>query len=175
MNNNTEKQINVYKQAVEFMSQFATVDQLAVVKAYVAGFEANPIDRRVTDAVDPQPYIAICCGEDNKPTGVRIIGLGENFVVALHDAKVGDKTEFTWEEACKLNAPTKKQAACMEAVWDELNDLLEKAGGDRLDDGCWRWTRTEYISDYAWLYYGDGGLLDYYNERISYTVRPVLA
>lgn len=185
-----ERPIELYKQAYDYASRFDHVDRLDVIKAYMAGHDkANKQNGlinvsgaqsvagfvpAVLKETSEQPYLSIAYDEADMDYGVRIIGLGENFVVALHDAK--DGKEVTWDEACKLKAPTKKQAALMFAVWDELNAMLQEAGGDRLDDGNWRWTSTEHSGYHAWYYGGTNGKLYSLNFKLSsYTVRPVLA
>ena len=182
-----ERPVELYKQAYDYASRFNHVDRLDVIKAYMAGNDkanrqngllnvsgAQPVAGfvpAVLEETNEQPYLSIAYDEADMAYGVRIIGLGENFVVALHDAK--DGKEVTWEEACKLKAPTRKQAALMSAVIDELNDMLEKAGGERM--AGWYWTSTEYNGYGAWCYTGSNGLLDYDAKYNSYTVRPVLA
>lgn len=184
-----ERPVELYKQAYDYASRFNNVDRLDVIKAYMAGHDkanrqngllnvsgAQPVAGfvpAVLKETSEQPYLSIAYDEADMAYGVRIIGLGENFVVALHDAK--DGKEVTWEEACKLKAPTKKQAALMFAVWDELNAMLQEAGGDRLDDGNWRWTSTEYNGNGAWYYSGTNGNLSNNGKYDSITVRPVLA
>lgn len=184
-----ERPVELYKQAYDYASRFDHVDRLDVIKAYMAGHDkankqngllnvsgAQPVAGfvpAVLKETGEQPYLSIAYDEADMAYGVRIIGLGENFVVALHDAK--DGKEVTWEEACKLKAPTKKQAALMFAVWDELNAMLQEAGGDRLDDGNWRWTSTECTGYSAWYYTGAYGRLNYGSKDYSSTVRPVLA
>ena len=175
------------KSAYDYASMFEAnkIDRLTIVKAYLAGRKKelgllNVSGAQTVAGFVPavlketeQPYLSIAYDEADMAYGVRIIGLGENFVVALHDAK--DGKEVTWDEACKLKAPTKKQAALMFAIWDELNAMLQEAGGDRLDDGNWRWTSTESHGFSAWYYSGTNGKLSYDRKGLSYTVRPVLA
>lgn len=187
-----ERPDELCKKAYDYASRFDSsdvIDRLDIIRAYMSGHDearrengllnvsgAQPVEGfvpAVLKETGEQPYLSIAYDEADMAYGVRIIGLGENFVVALHDAK--DGKEVTWEEACKLKAPTKKQAALMSAVIDELNDMLEKAGGDRLDDGNWRWTSTEYYGNYAWYYSGTTGRLNVTYKHYSYTVRPVLA
>lgn len=168
-----ERPVELYKQAYDYASRFDHVDRLDVIKAYMAGHDKANKQNGLLNVSGEQPYLSIAHDEDDMYYGVRIIGLGENFVVALHDAK--DGKQVTWEEACKMKAPTRKQAALMFAVWDELNAMLQEAGGDRLDDGCWRWTSTEYSGDFAWFYSGTSGRLYDDFKYGSRTVRPVLA
>lgn len=178
-----ERPVKLYKQAYDYASRFDHVDRLDVIKAYMAGHDKANKQNGLPNVSGEQPavikeangqlYLLIVHDETDMYYGVRIVGLGENFVVALHDAK--DGKQVTWEEACKMKAPTKKQAALMFAVWDELNDMLQEAGGDRLDDGNWRWTSTEFSGTGAWLYGGTYGRLTYLSKDCSRTVRPVLA
>ena len=118
-------------------------------------------------------YLSIAYDEDGVAYGVRIIGLGENFVVALCDVEGGE--EVTWDEACNLKAPTKKQATLMSAVWDELNAMLQEAGGYALSDGVRRWTSTEYADNSAWYYIGSDDILRVILKCYRYGVRSVLA
>ena len=182
-----ERPVELYKQAYDYASRFNHVDRLDVIKAYMAGNDkanrqngllnvsgAQPVAGfvpAVLEETNEQPYLSIAYDEADMAYGVRIIGLGENFVVALHDAKYGK--EVTWEGACKLKAPTRKQAALMSAVIDELNDMLEKAGGERM--AGWYWTSTDYYGYAAWLGSGTNGELNYGYKSSSCTVRPVLA
>lgn len=187
-----ERPVELCKKAYDYATVFDSsdvIDRLDIIEAYMSGHDearrengllnvsgAQPVAGfvpAVLKETGEQPYMSIAYDEADMAYGIRIIGLGENFVVALHDAK--DGKEVTWEEACKLKAPTKKQAALMFAVWDELNAMLQEAGGDRLDDGNWRWTSTEYSGNGAWYYTGTDGSLNCYFKGISCTVRPVLA
>lgn len=195
-----ERPVELCKKAYDYATVFDSsdvIDRLDIIEAYMSGHDearrengllnvsgAQPVAGfvpAVLKETGEQPYMSIAYDEADMAYGIRIIGLGENFVVALHDAKDGN-----WDEACKLKAPTKKQATLMFAVWDELNAMLQEAGGDRLDDGNWRWTSTEYSGGSvwlyngtsggsAWLYNGTYGKLDYTLKSNSYTVRPVLA
>lgn len=187
-----ERPVELYKKAYDYATVFDSsdvIDRLDIIEAYMSGHDearrengllnvsgAQPVAGfvpAVLKETGEQPYMSIAYDEADMAYGIRIIGLGENFVVALHDAK--DGKEVTWEEACKLKAPTKKQAALMFAVWDELNAMLQEAGGDRLDDGNWRWTSTEYIGLIAWCCSGTPGTLLANFKSHSSTVRPVLA
>lgn len=185
-----ERPVELCKKAYDYATVFDSsdvIDRLDIIEAYMSGHDearrengllnvsgAQPVAGFVPAVIketSEQPYLSIAYDEADMAYGVRIIGLGENFVVALHDAK--DGKEVTWEEACKLKAPTKKQAALMSAVIDELNDMLEKAGGERM--AGWYWTSTEYSGTYAWYYDGTNGRLTRSSKDSSYTVRPVLA
>ena len=163
------------------------IDRLDAIEAYVSNRNKARIERllnvsgaqpvacfvpAVLKENNEQPYLSIAY-EAGEASGVRITGLGEDFVVALHD-DIRDGKEVTWDEACKLNAPTKKQAALMFAVWGELNAMLQEAGGDRLDDGNYRWTSTGYTDNRAWFYYGTHGSLYHDLKNCSNSVRHVL-
>lgn len=185
-----ERPDELCKKAYDYASRFDSsdvIDRLDIIRAYMSGHDearrengllnvsgAQPVEGfvpAVLKETGEHPYLSIAYDEADMAYGVRIIGLGENFVVALHDAK--DGKEVTWEEACKLKAPTKKQAALMSAVIDELNDMLEKAGGERM--AGWYWTSTECYGYDAWYFTGAyGKLLDVYKSD-SNAVRPVLA
>ena len=178
--NNTELMSLAYKEACDYAARLSAddnIDRLTIVGAYVTGVEATlakKLDMLAEDidkAATVQSYMYIERNDKNEVAGIRIKALGESFLVTLHDHK--DRVE--WAEACKLNAPTRKQAAIMSAVWDELNDLLEKAGGDRFDEDRWYWTKSEYYGGNAWFFTGYSGILRNYRKNHSYSVRPVLA
>lgn len=176
------------KPAYDYASMFEAnkIDRLTIVKAYLAGRKtelnlkgvlnvegAKPTDfvPAILKETEQQPYLQVAYDEADMAYGVRVTGMGESFVVALHDAKYGQ--EVTWEEACEFKAPTKKQAALMIAVLDELNEMLESAGGDRLRG--WYWTATEYSGSHAWLYLGTNGKSDCNAKLHANTVRSVFA
>lgn len=178
--NNTELMNTAYKEACDYAARLSAddnIDRLTIVDAYVTGVEntlAKKLDMLAEDidrAATMQPYMYIERNDKNEVAGVRINALGESFLVTLHD----HKDRVTWAEACKLNAPVRKQSAIMEAVWDELNDMLEQAGGDRFDEDRWYWTKSEFYGNIAWLFTGYNGTLDNSRKDGSYSVRPVLA
>lgn len=167
---------SMIKEAFDYARKVEQVDRFTVAQAYLDGRKRNfmvAVDLANTETSKQVKgeYLSVEKDEDGNVTGVRVTGLGESFVVALKDC---DK-EMDWYEACKNNAPSKKQALIMNAVAKELSDLLEANGGERIDDGKWRWTKDEYYGNIAWLYIGNVGRLTYYTKHDSDSVRPVLA
>ena len=116
--------------------------------------------------------VSIRMNEDGEPMGVRIQTLDEDFTIALHDAC---DHNINADEARALGqAPTKKQALIICAYLDEIQDTLEKAGGDRLDG--WYITCADYNAYSTWVFYSAGGCI-YSNTRYGtyFRSRPVLA
>jgi hypothetical protein len=145
------------------------VDRLTVMKAYLAGHKRASLTSSVPEPVE-KDYLSVRKDDNGEAIGIRVTALGEDFTVALKDCE----KEMDWHEACKHNAPTKKQALIMSAIAGELSDMLDANGGQRIDDGKWRWTCDEYNGSTAWLYSGTCGTLGN-NKYNSNTVRPTLA
>lgn len=169
-------QDSMIKEAFDYARKAESVDRFTVAQAYLDGRKrsyriAIDLANNETSKQVNGEYLSVEKDEDGNVTGVRVTGLGESFVVALKDC---DK-EMDWYEACKNNAPSKKQALIMNAVAKELSDLLEANGGDRIDDGKWRWTNAECTGYTAWLSYGGSGRLLSDGKVTSGSVRPVLA
>lgn len=61
------------------------------------------------------------------------------------------------------------------ALTDKVNISLAAIGGTTINPATSHWTCTETSSNYAWFYYGAGGILSYIYKYYSYTVRPVTA
>lgn len=116
--------------------------------------------------------VSIRMNEDGEPIGVRIQTLDEDFTIALHDAC---DHNLNADEARALGqAPTKKQALIICAYLDEIQDTLEKAGGDRLDG--WYITSADYNAYYAWSFSTTYGCIYYGNRYYTlFRSRPVLA
>lgn len=110
--------------------------------------------------------------EDGEPMGVRIQTLDEDFTIALHDAC---DHNLNADEARALGqAPTKKQALIICAYLDEIQDTLEKAGGDRLDG--WYITCADCNAVYAWFFVSAYGCIAYTGRSYTrFRSRPVLA
>ena len=159
------------KEAFDYARKVEQVDKFTVAQAYLDGRRKSFMVAVDLANEKTSSYMSIEQDNNGKILGIRVTALGESFVVTLKDC---DK-EMNWHEACKNNAPRKKQALIMNAIAKELSDLLEQVGGDRIDDGKWRWTKDESCGDSAWLYYGINGSLYNYYKRYSYSVRPVLA
>lgn len=107
---------------------------------------------------------------------IRITALGEDFCLGLKLAE--DGKEMKWQEAidyCKerqRDLLTKRQYLIVAIFHDEINNMLENLGGDKLG---YEWSMSEYNYDAAWFYYGYNGTLDRNLKYISYQVRPSLA
>jgi len=167
---------SMIKEAFDYARKVEQVDRFTVAQAFLEGRKrsfmvAVDLANEENSKKANSEYLSVEKDEDGKVTGVRVTGLGESFVVALKDC---DK-EMDWYEACKNNAPSKKQALIMNAVAKELSDLLEANGGERIDDGKWRWTKDEYNGNDAWFYSCSYGRLIVNSKHTSYSVRPVLA
>ena len=116
--------------------------------------------------------VSIRMNEDGEPIGVRIQTLDEDFTIALHDACDHD---LNADEARALGqAPTKKQALIICAYLDEIQDTLEKAGGDRLDG--WYITSADHNAYSTWYFSTNYGCIYYSTRNLTYfRSRPVLA
>lgn len=101
--------------------------------------------------------VTIGINRNGKPWGVRVRTLDEDFVIALNDYTEGDKTEFTWDEACKIGTFTKKQALLVAAYIDEVGRMLESYGGKKL--AGYYWTSSEVSANYAFYMYFSVGYL----------------
>ena len=115
--------------------------------------------------------VSIRMNEDGEPMGVRIQTLDEDFTIALHDAC---DHNLNADEARALGqAPTKKQALIICAYLDEIQDTLEKAGGDRLDG--WYITCADYYASNTWVFYSTFGCFSNYTRYYTiFRSRPVL-
>lgn len=167
---------SMIKEAFDYARKVEQVDRFTVAQAYLEGRKrsfkvAVDLANEENSKKANGEYLSVEQDNNGKIIGIRVTALGESFVVALKDC---DK-EMDWYEACENNAPSKKQALIMNAVAKELSDLLEDNGGERIDDGKWRWTKDEYYGSNAWLYLGYLGRLNNYYKSYSYSVRPVLA
>ena len=122
-------------------------------------------------AAETRKPVSIHYDEDGNPDGILIQTLDEAFILALHD-----EGEMDYEKAKAFELPTAKQAHIYGAYLDEINEALDEAGGDRLEED-WYWTKTPSASlvSYQLVFYGTyGGLNDYYRCN-SYRVRVSLA
>ena len=116
--------------------------------------------------------VSIRMNEDGEPMGVRIQTLDEDFTIALHDACDHDLNAI--EARALGQAPTKKQALIICAYLDEIQDTLEKAGGDRLNG--WYITSADYYATYTWNFNSTNGCFYYdYRSNPIFRSRPVLA
>lgn len=116
--------------------------------------------------------VSIRTDESGNPIGVRIQTLDEDFTIALHDACDHDLNAY--EARALGQAPTKKQANIICAYLDEIQEAMEKAGGDRLDG--WYVTCADYNAYDTWCFASTNGCVDYYNRYChNFRSRPVLA
>lgn len=172
------------ERALDYAKQFDTVetiDRLDIMEAYLNGSlnvsDKLPVGGIINDKGERIPkqgeaYLAYEYDENEVAVGIRVTGMGESFVIARSDAENGK--QFTWDEAKKkFKLPTKKQATLMCAVLDELNDMLDRIGGEKLKG--WYWTSDECTGGTAWLFYGLYGILNNGYKSYSSSVRPVLA
>ena len=127
--------------------------------------------------------------EDNEPDGitlveqdgqkwVRIKIFDEDFMLCTKNLVGEDgKNEFKWQEAVDeterhgWTMPNKKQWDLVDAYRDQIDKLIEEAGGDSLNDLFWSVAR--YSSYYAWLYNGYYGTLDDSDLSTACSVRPL--
>lgn len=116
--------------------------------------------------------VSIRYNEDGQPVGVRIRTLDEDFTIALHDAC--DHNLNTDEARALGQAMTLKQAHILGAYFDDVQQTLEDAGGDRLDG--WYITCADYYANCTWSFYSSYGCV-YICTRYHgiFGSRPVLA
>ena len=116
--------------------------------------------------------VSIRYNEEGQPDGVRIRTLDEDFTIALHDACDHD---IAADEARALGqAMTLKQAHILCAYFDEVQQTLEDAGGDRLDG--WYVTCADYNANNTWCFNSTSGCVYGTYRYIGYfRSRPVLA
>lgn len=87
--------------------------------------------------------------------------------------------EADWEGAKKLAKEaggelfSKKEAYILAYYKDEINELMEAHGSDKLED--WNWCSSEYSSLYAWFVYFYSGGISYDNKCNTGYVRAVSA
>lgn len=127
--------------------------------------------------------------DDSEPDGITLVehdGLkwvrikifDEDFMLCTKNL-VGEDgmKEFKWQEAVDetekrgWTMPNKKQWDLVDAYRDQIDKLIEEAGGDSLNDLFWSVAR--YYSDGAWFYYGFNGKLDGNYLSRTYSVRPL--
>ena len=127
--------------------------------------------------------------EDNEPDGITLVeqdGLtwvrikifDEDFMLCTKNLVGEDgKNEFQWQEAVDetekrgWTMPNKKQWDLVDAYRDQIDKLIEEAGGDSLDG--WFWSVARYGSYSAWLYGGNNGTLNSNYLYSASSVRPL--
>lgn len=122
-------------------------------------------------AAETRKPVSIHYDEDGNPDGILIQTLDEAFILALHD-----EGEMDYEKAKAFELPTAKQAHIYGAYLDEINEALDEAGGDRLEED-WYWTKTPSASNVTTqlVFYGTDGYLSIYGRCNSLRVRVSLA
>ena len=127
--------------------------------------------------------------EDNEPDGITLVeqdGLkwvrikifDEDFMLCTKNLVGEDgKKEFKWQEAVDetekrgWTMPNKKQWDLVDAYREQIDKLIEEAGGDSLND--WFWSVARCDSNRAWLYLGYNGSLNTNYLYYTYSVRPL--
>lgn len=131
------------------------------------------IEERMTKLMSkPASLDSIAPYWDEERKGVAIPLIGK----VLHAKRLG---EADWEDAKKLAKEaggelfSKKEGYILAYYKDEINELLEAHGGDKLE-GCY-WCSSEHSVFFAWYVHFNSG--DIYNRNKSYTgyVRAVSA
>lgn len=122
-------------------------------------------------AAETRKPVSIHYDEDGNPDGILIQTLDEAFILALHD-----EGEMDYEKAKAFELPTAKQAHIYGAYLDEINEALDEAGGDRLEED-WYWTKTPsaYNVGNQLIFNGTYGGLSNSNRYGSFRVRVSLA
>ena len=96
----------------------------------------NEAPENGAQASETRKPVSIHYGEDGKPDGILIQSLDDAFILDLHD-----KGEMTYNEAEKYDLPDVKMARLYGLYLNEVNEVLDEAGGDRLEDDYY-WTKT---------------------------------
>ena len=122
-------------------------------------------------AAETRKPVSIHYDEDGNPDGILIQTLDEAFILALHD-----EGEMDYEKAKAFELPTAKQAHIYGAYLDEINEALDEAGGDRIEED-WYWTKTPSANSAGsqLFFYGTSGNLSNYGRYHSLRVRGALA
>lgn len=121
-------------------------------------------------AAETRKPVSIHYDEDGNPDGILIQTLDEAFILALHD-----EGEMDYEKAKAFELPTAKQAHIYGAYLDEINEALDEAGGDRLEED-WYWTKTPSARgangvNFQLIFYGTYGNLGSNDRFLSARVR----
>lgn len=122
-------------------------------------------------AAETRKPVSIHYDEDGNPDGILIQTIDEAFILALHD-----EGEMDYEKAKAFELPTAKQAHIYGAYLDEINEALDEAGGDRLEED-WYWTKTPSAGNVGnqLFFRGTHGYLGYGYRFNSNRVRVSLA
>lgn len=118
--------------------------------------------------------VSIHYDKDGKADGVLIQTLDESFVLALHDAEGGK--QMNWNDAMKKHRmPTQKQWLMVMLYFDEVQECLVQAGGEKLKDDDGYWSSSESYSLSAWYVLFPGFYSGYNIKYNSNYVRAVAA
>lgn len=154
----------------------------------VLTFERKP-QIQAHEPKEESEHVSVHVGDDGKADGVLVSGLGERFVISLHDLDEG-KNDFSYEtlmprlKELGIQTFTKKQAQLVCFYLDEINDKLKEAGGDPIAEDWYltqdlyipRGSSADYHASYTWCFSGSYGCLNYYYRYDSYFLcRPSLA
>ena len=107
--------------------------------------------------------------------GVRVTLGDEDFVIAPKDYQNGN--EMHWQEAMialktdGLDTWNYRQICLTMAYCDEIDEVLEKNGGDSLDNIYW--TSAEYLDHYSYVFNGYDGRLDDNRKKNTFSVRAI--
>ena len=119
---------------------------------------------------------------------VRVQALGEDFIIATED--INDRNDMTYDEAMSelkgvgLDTFNRKQGLIIAIYINEINDLLEKAGGKKFDrdwyisSELWRpvGSCADYNGNFSWFFNGNDGCFNGDGRYNGYfRCRPVLA
>lgn len=118
--------------------------------------------------------VSIHHGEDGKPDGIRVCALDEDFIIALHDEFDGE--DVNYEKASTVSIFTEKQVYLYYYYLDDINRLMEEAGGEPLDD-AWYWTKTPSARsvNFQLIFIGAFGGLTLSSRLVTSRVRVSLA
>lgn len=152
------------KDALTFTAESAVEAADALIlqlnKPVVAKEEAEP-ESKPSDDSEPDGITLV---EQDGLKWVRIKIFDEEFMLCTKNLVGEDgKKKFKWQEAVDetekrgWTMPNKKQWDLVDAYRDQIDKLIEEAGGDSLDDLFWSVAR--YGSYGAWFYYGRNGHL----------------
>ena len=119
--------------------------------------------------------VSVYRDKSGTPIGILIQTFDDSFVIGLHDLK----EDMDWDTAMREHRKElmdKKQWFIVAAYIEEIDDLLESVGGDRIKvDGKCYWSSVEFSTSNAWCYYGYKGALNGLNKYYRNSVRPLLA
>ena len=107
--------------------------------------------------------------------GVRVTLGDEDFVIAPKDYQNGKWMDwYSAMDALKANnldTFNYRQICLTMAYCDEIGEMLEKNGGDSLENVYW--TSAEYLDNYSYVYNRYDGRLDDNRKRNTFSVRAI--